>query len=261
MKTTKTPTASTLGAACLLMLASIGSHPIFAQTFIQGNALLSRTYATDNDPTNAQVVIDFTITHPGTLQNVLTWGQNFGGALSGIGQSFDTYVLRPLNATNYLVVTNTGYFIVTNVGLNTFPAPSVYLQVGDVLAHYGRGIPLATGTGGPSSVYDNNGLSLPKPIVGQTIALPGPIYPLYNDGGRDYAIAITVSGVPNLTITPSGTNVILAWPAAGNTTLMQTTNLTSGIWTTNATFTATTGINRSTNAASSGNRFFRLRSP
>ncbi|HEX3719609.1 MAG TPA: choice-of-anchor tandem repeat GloVer-containing protein [Verrucomicrobiae bacterium] len=186
--------------------------------FTLGNPLSSRTFNSDGDPTNAQFVVDFPITSPGNLQSILTWGQNSGAGIPGVGETFYGYVLRPVG-TNFQVMLETGPLTVANIGTNLFAAPPFALQVGDLIAHYGRGIPFSNGTGGPSSTYDNNGLPLPMPSVGQLLQLPGTTYPLYNDGGRNYAIAVVVSGVPNLAITPSGNNFILSWPANGASTL------------------------------------------
>jgi hypothetical protein len=261
MKTSNLVKAASLRVAFFLTLAPIGIPPASAQVFIEGNSLSDRWFATDTDPTNCQFVVDFPITHPGTLQNILVWGQT-NGTSSGIGEGFDAYVLRPAGDTTFLVMTNTGYLMVTNVGLNTYAAPPFNLQVGDLIAHYGRGIPLDIGTGGPSSVYDKgDGQPLPKPVVGEIISLPGPDYPLYNDNGRNYAMAISVSGVPNLITTQSGDGVIVSWPANGANTLLQTADLAGGIWTTNASFTSTTGVNSITNSSLTGTLFFRLRSP
>jgi hypothetical protein len=92
---------------------------------------------------------------------------------------------------------------VTNVGTNTFSVLGTPfgLQVGDVIAHYGRGIPFNNGTGGPSSVYI--AANLPPPVVGNTITVPSSTYPLYNDGGRNYAVEVQLLGQPFLVTTNS----------------------------------------------------------
>ena len=172
--------------------------------FVQGNTLANRFYNSDTGPTNSQLTLDFPVSQAGVLQNILTWGENSGsGGLNGVGQSFELFVLRPLNSTNFQVVFGTGYFTVTTVGTNTFSVSStpVGLQVGDVIAHYGRGIPFNLGTGGPSSVYV--AVTMPPPVVNTTITLPSATYPLYNDGGRDYAIQVQTIGQPFLVTTNS----------------------------------------------------------
>jgi hypothetical protein len=99
------------------------------------------------------------------------------------------------------------------------------------------------------------------PVVGTDVEVPGPVYILYNDGGRNYAMAVTVSALPSLSITQSGHSVTISWPAAGSDTLLQTTNLAGAIWTTNTSFILDNGANSLTIASPPGNLFFKLRSP
>ena len=71
-------------------------------------------------------------------------------------------------------------------------------------------------------------------------------------------------GAPQLTITESGTNIILTWPAnATNWTLLQNTNLATTNWTAFA--AANVGNNgilkTATNQPAGGNKFFRLMHP
>ena len=248
----------------ILLLASIGSGvcPAFAQGgLIEGNALSDRSFNTDNDLTNAQFVLDFPITQAGTFQNILTWGQNSGAGIPGVGESFMAYVLRPLDTNLFQVLLKTGYLTVTSLGTNLFAAPPFNLQAGDWIGHYGRGIPLSINTGGPSSVYDNGGLPLPEPNVGDILQLPGPVYPLYNDGGRDYAIAVSVGAPPGLSIARLGGDVIISWRGTVTDTLLQTANLHTGTWTTNTDFSSANGTNTLTLPAPVGNLFFRLRIP
>ena len=93
-------------ALALLLLAPAA----WAQNlFLEGDALSDRFFNTDVGPTNSQLTLDFTIAKAGILQNILTWGENDGqGGLNGVGQSFEAFVLRPLNSTNYQVVFATG---------------------------------------------------------------------------------------------------------------------------------------------------------
>jgi hypothetical protein len=172
MKLASTIQATKLRIALILTLALLGLHPAFAQTlFTEGDQLSDRTYNTDNGPTNSQLTLDFPITQAGTLQDILVWGETDGQNLSGIGQSFQAFVLRP-TGTNYQVVFETSYLTVTNVGTNTFaiPGPSFGLLPGDVIAHYGRGIPFSNNTGGPSSVYIAS--NLPEPTNGEIFGVP-----------------------------------------------------------------------------------------
>jgi len=256
-------TANFRGSLVLALLMN-GFNSASAQgLFIEGQSLSDREYNTDQTQAY-QFVLDFTVTQAGTLRNFLTWGQNSGEGIRGVGEFFHGYVLRPMGSNSFQVLMKTGPLTVTNEGTNIFEAPPFDLQVGDLIAHYGTGIPLSIETGGPSSVYivtNIDDFPLPMPVVGTTIEVPGPIYILYDDGGRDYAIAIAVSTVPNLDITQTGGTVTVSWPAVGANTLLQTTNLDCGIWTTNADFISANGTNSVTIAAPIGNLFFRLRGP
>jgi hypothetical protein len=247
---------------CSLLIINSASAQ---ELFTEGTSLSDRQFNTDTGTTNSTFVMDFPITHSGVLQTILTWGQNVGSG--GIGiiavESFDAYVLRPLDSTNFMVLYHSGYLTVSNIGTNTFPVTPFNVRPGDFIAHYGLGIPLNNFTGGPATVYF--GGNLPAPVVGETVTLPGSSYPLYNDDGRDYAIeAIVRSGpdVPTLTIKQSDGMVTVSWLGSVDTTLLQTTNLAGGVWTTNGTY----AISRITNSFSTailptGNLFFKLRSP
>ena len=46
-------------------------------------------------------------------------------------------------------------------------------------------------------------MNLPPPSLGTTITVPGSVYPVYNDGGRDYAIQVRALGQPFLVTTNS----------------------------------------------------------
>ena len=177
----------------IVLLALFGRYRASAQTlFTEGDPLSDRNFNSDSGPTNSQLTLDFPITQSGTLQAILIWGQTDGQNLSGIGQSFQAFVFRPMG-TNYQVVFETSYLTVTNVGTNSFtiPGPAFGLLPGNVLAHYGRGIPFNNNTGGPSSVYIAS--NLPEPTNGEIIGVPSSTYPLYSDGGRNYAIQVLAS--------------------------------------------------------------------
>jgi uncharacterized repeat protein (TIGR03803 family) len=80
--------------------------------------------------------------------------------------------------------------------------------------------------------------------------------------GNGIVFSLTLASVspPQLTIIPSGTNVILAWPTnAAGFTLEFTTNLVSPVWNTNlpAPFVVNTN-NAVTNGISGTQKFYRL---
>jgi uncharacterized repeat protein (TIGR03803 family) len=88
------------------------------------------------------------------------------------------------------------------------------------------------------------------------------------DGGLGYGIIFSISFTPQLTIFPSGSNIILTWPTNyagfdyGGYTLQSTTNLPSPVWTTNPTnLPAPVVVNGQytvTNPVSGMQQFFRL---
>ena len=88
--------------------------------------------------------------------------------------------------------------------------------------------------------------------------LPGPAFPLYNDGGRDYAIAVAVGGLLALNIARSGGSVVVSWPATLTNSLLQTSDLAGGLWTTNSGYVSINGTNVLTITPPVGNSFFRL---
>jgi hypothetical protein len=253
-------TNSILPALFCLALAMFSFKSASAQgLFIEGNSLADRFFNSDVVDSNDIFAVDFTVTTAGTLQRIVTWGENDGAGIPGVGESFYAYVLRPVNA-NFQVMSQNGPFTVANVGTNIFVASPFNLEAGDLIAHYGRGIPLTTGTGGPSTVYYSEA-PLPMPTVGQILQLPGPTYPLYNDGGRNYAIAIGIGDLVDLSIARSNENVIVTWPAADTNSLLQTTDVARGLWTTNTSYSSTNGTNILTIPLPVGNMFFRLGNP
>jgi len=72
---------------------------------------------------------------------------------------------------------------------------------------------------------------------------------------------VQTPGLPNLTITHSGSSVIVSWPNTGNYTLLQNTTLSGGSWTTNTSFVTANGTNSLTLTPPTGNLFFRLCAP
>jgi len=69
--------------------------------------------------------------------------------------------------------------------------------------------------------------------------------------------------VPNSLLVPNGVNSLkIVWPATGNYTLLQNSNLTVGSWVTNSSpINISNGTNSVTITPSSSNLFFRLRYP
>ena len=80
-------------------------------------------------------------------------------------------------------------------------------------------------------------------------------------GGFWSLIAVVqTAGVPSLTIAHSATSVTVSWPDTGTYTLLQSSSLTSGSWTTNkSTLSTRNGTNSLTLAIPAERLFFRLK--
>jgi hypothetical protein len=66
---------------------------------------------------------------------------------------------------------------------------------------------------------------------------------------------------PALNVTQTNDAVTVSWTATGSYTLLQTTDLSSGVWTTNTSATSLNGTTSLTVSPATGNMFFRLRQP
>jgi uncharacterized repeat protein (TIGR03803 family) len=99
-----------------------------------------------------------------------------------------------------------------------------------------------------------------NPIAGLTLS-ENTLYGTASRGGSSgNGTIFSISLLPQLTITPSGSSVVLAWPTNFTSfTLQSTTNLASPIWTTNLPApVVVNGQNTVTNPISGTQRFFRL---
>lgn len=160
-----------------------------------GNDLIPRTYATDYSSEfgqgNLALVLDFTSPVAGNLTSFQTFGQlpDSGGRTSA-GRIFDAYVFRPQGGDQYYVAYDSGPLTPVLLGVNTFAVPNFALQIGDVIAHFGEGIPVDIDPSGTGVLHYPVSL-LSAPQVGQTITLPSGTYPDYNQS-RTYSIAANV---------------------------------------------------------------------
>ena len=108
--------------------------------------------------------------------------------------------------------------------------------------------------------FDSNDGNAP---IGGLVSLAGALYGTASAGGAsDFGTVFSLSfPIPRLTITRSGTNVVLTWPAdPAGFTLQSSVNLFSPAW--NPVFptpTVTNGQNTVTNPASGLSRFYRLK--
>jgi hypothetical protein len=122
-----------------------GSGDTTDETIVIGNDLEARYYASDG-AWNVFVVNTHEPLLDGTLTSFLTYNQPGSGP-----NTFNAYVLRPTSIENqYVVIFDSGPLLVPSVTTGQemkFPVTPVPVLKGDVIAHYGRGIPLDIGTG------------------------------------------------------------------------------------------------------------------
>jgi len=154
-----------------------------------GNAVTARSTATDGA---ANVfVVNPTPLPAGTLTGFKVYDQPGSGP-----NTFNAYVLRG-TAPNYQVVFDSGPLTVPAVTTGqelTFSVPGMTIQAGDLLAHYGPGIPIDIGTGADGLYYPAN----TAPVQGSTIALGGVVFPAFPQA-RTYSIAAMVAAPTTVT--------------------------------------------------------------
>jgi len=155
-----------------------------------GNPLQDRAYATDFPVGVGELAPVFVVVPTalpdGMLQSFQTWNQATpgGSPFASAGNVFHAYVLRPtnINPNEYLVVFDSGLLPavppLTTPGVSefaTWPVANFAVQAGDVLAFYGQGIPVDTGSGSDVLSYP----ALTPPLQDSTITLGSPEFPIY----------------------------------------------------------------------------------
>ncbi|TFH41186.1 MAG: hypothetical protein E4G94_08385 [ANME-2 cluster archaeon] len=153
-------------------------------TTIFGNPLVERAYSTDGAPTVFLVNTEIPLTE-GILTSIQTYNQPGSGP-----NTFNAFVLRPTgNANEYTVIFDSGPLNVPVAAgqIETFEVGEIAVQSGDLIAHYGQGIPFDIGPGTDTTLYPAS----PAPLIDQVITL-GADYPIYSTD-RTYSIAAEVS--------------------------------------------------------------------
>jgi FtsP/CotA-like multicopper oxidase with cupredoxin domain len=174
------------------------SHPNYANSPLPtvtgtptavGNALTDRAYATDF-PVDTGALAPVFVTLPGAalpeglLTSFQTWNQAGpgGSPFASAGNVFHAYVLRPTGATNeYTVIFDSGLLTVPaladpTVGeVASFGVANLAVQAGDVLAFYGQGVPVDTGSGSDILHYP----APTAPLQDTTITLGSEEFPIY----------------------------------------------------------------------------------
>jgi len=114
-----------------------------------GNPLIQRPTATDS-AANVLVVNQQPLP-TGMVTSFQTYAQPNSGPAT-----FNAYVLRPIGGSDYTVIYDSGPLQVPTVATGQvldFPMPNVAVLAGDLIAHYGRGIPITIGSGTDGLYY------------------------------------------------------------------------------------------------------------
>jgi FtsP/CotA-like multicopper oxidase with cupredoxin domain len=213
--------AADMGAAAIQAVAAAAalpgeapryfSHPNYAnsplpevtpgQVAYFGNPLVDRGYSSDN-ASNVFVVIPVALPD-GMIQSFQTWNQlAAGGTPASAGLNFHAYVLRPTGNDEYMVLFDSGQLTVpalTDQAVSevaSFPVANLEVKAGDMIAFYGRGIPLDIGTGSDLVYYP----SPTGPLQGSTITVNAGDFPLLNQA-RTYSFGAEVFDLTSASIT------------------------------------------------------------
>jgi FtsP/CotA-like multicopper oxidase with cupredoxin domain len=184
------------------------SHPNYANSPLPtvdgteatlGNALNDRAAGTDARDTF--VVLTAAPLPEGFLTGFQVWNQ--AGATPSAGQKFHAYVLRPTVSPNvYQVMFDSGLLTVPGLtvpGVSeavTYGVANLEVHAGDLIAFYGRGVPVTTGTA--TDWVSEPPVSAP-PLQDSVIELGAGVYP-NNGGARTYSFAATVFDTTGATI-------------------------------------------------------------
>ncbi len=179
-----------------------GPYPNYANSPIPtittfGNSLTGPR----NTPTDNTANVSVVNTHTPLPNGILTEFQTYNQPGSG-PNTFHAYVLRPTGTPNqYTVVFDSGSLTVPALPagstrqVETFPVGPVPVQAGDLIAHYGQGIPFDIGLGaGVDIVFQPANTT---PTIGTTIDVIGddatfPLCDVNICSDRTYSIAATV---------------------------------------------------------------------
>jgi FtsP/CotA-like multicopper oxidase with cupredoxin domain len=185
------------------------SHPNYANSPLPmiegtaisvGNPLVERAYASDF-PVGVGELAPVFVVQPaslpdGMIQAFQTWNQaEPGGSLfPSAGNVFHAYVLRPTgNPNEYTVVFDSGLLTVPALTdpavseLAAFGVANLAVQAGDVLAFYGQGIPVDTGSGSDVLSYP----APTPPLQDSTITLGSAEFPIFPQA-RTYSFGAQV---------------------------------------------------------------------
>ena len=183
-----------LAALALTLLA------VPVQATLIGNPPVPQSNGTDGATTVMQVYFNSPV--PAGYAYIT----NFETYYQGQGGNFDAIVLQPLGADQYKVIYENNFTVtpLSLPGVETFPVAPILVQPGDLIAHYGTGIPFTDGSLG--GTFQQIFYSSPNPpTLNSVITLPGASFPQGGANGtyiRDYSFAANV-------ITPEPASFVL----------------------------------------------------
>ncbi|PWB70524.1 MAG: hypothetical protein C3F07_16920 [Anaerolineales bacterium] len=173
------------------------SHPNYANSPLPtiegalidvGNPLVDRQYASDFPVGVGELAPVFVVLPAslpdGMIQSFQVWNQASPGSspFPSAGNVFHAYVLRPTGAPNeYTVMFDSGLLTIPALAdpalgeVARFSVANLAVQAGDVLAFYGQGIPVDTGSGSDILSYP----APTQPLQDSTISLGGAEYPVF----------------------------------------------------------------------------------
>ena len=210
-KDARISTAAATGVGTLAMPAGMdpggiphyfGPYPNYANSPIPTTTTIGNSLTgTRNTPTENITNVSVVNTHAPLPNGILTEFQTYNQPGSGPNM-FHAYVLRPTGIPNqYNVVFDSGLLTVPalpagNTGrVEKFPVGPIPVQAGDLIAHYGQGIPLDIGLGAGVDVVFHPANT--TPTIGTTIdVIAGdatfPLCDITLCSDRTYSIAATV---------------------------------------------------------------------
>jgi len=170
-----------------VVIAMFGLSLMFASSasavLIGNNVSVGRLNASDGATDVFQVYDNAPVPGTGVINAFAIFDQGGNNGLTG-----QAFVLRPTGGNNYLVL-SADALVGTGTNLTKlFPVTPIAVQLGDLIASYGRSIPYTDGPLGGSfqPIYYP---SPSAPVVGNTITLNSGAFPENNNFIRDYAFA------------------------------------------------------------------------
>lgn len=178
-----------LNSCAVLALVALAVAPVHA-ALVGNDVSVGRANASDGASDVFQVDRGDPIPSAGLVTDFVIFDQ---AGNNTAGYTFHAYILRPTGGNNYLVVSDD---LLTPTGTNltkSYDVADIPVLAGDLIAHYGRGVPYTDGSGA-----DYEPIFYPSPsapVEGTTIELGSSAYPS-SGYVRDYAFAANMVPEP-----------------------------------------------------------------